>query len=166
MVLVGLLAGCGESPSESPEGATEAPAAPSAGATAKAPENADVEAPAGPEVRTETYTLVARPEGEGYEAGELGQFEVDLASRPGWHVNQDYPIHVEVSGSNAVHFEKTKLERTDAAEFGDDRARFNVAFTPSAEGDLPVQAKVSFAMCTDENCIMHDETLALVLPVR
>jgi hypothetical protein len=164
LIVVGLLAGCGQSSGgegSAAEPRGEAPPVPAPEATPPA-----AEAPAGPEVQTEAYTLVARPEGEGYAEGELGQFQIALASRPGWHVNQDYPIQVELSGPEGVRFEKTTLSRPDAAEFDEDRARFDVAFTPQAKGEQPVRAKVSFAMCTDENCIMHDETLAFVLPVR
>jgi hypothetical protein len=170
-ILVGVLAGCGtqsedEATAANEERAGASPTEATPPAQAAAPAQAAPSEPAGPEVQTEAYTLVARPEGEGYAAGQLGQFEIDLASRTGWHVNQDYPIRIEVSGPSAVRFEKSALERADAAEFGDERARFNVAFTPEAAGEQPVEAKVSFAMCTDQNCIMHDETLALVLPVR
>ncbi len=122
--------------------------------------------PAGPEVVRDSFALAARPEAEGYAAGELGQFEIVLEGRSGWHLNQEYPIAVELSGPDAVRFEKSRLERADAAEFGEPRARFAVALTPSASGEQTVRAHVAFAMCTAENCTMHDETLALVLPVR
>ncbi len=153
--------GCGKE-----EPSAEAPMAAPSAPTAPAPRAAEPAAPAGPEVVRDTYALVARPESAGYSAGQLGQFEIVLEGRSGWHVNQEYPISVELSGPDDVKFAKSRLERADAAEFGEPKARFAVAVTPGAAGEQPVRAHVAFAMCSAENCTMHDETLALVLPVR
>lgn len=160
--------GCGEEPrpeTEAQEAPPSAPVAAEAPPTGAEAEPAEAE-PAGPEVVRDSYALVARPEPEGYSSGQLGQFEIVLEGRSGWHLNQEYPITVELSGAESVRFEKSRLERADAAEFGEPKARFAVAVTPTAAGDQPVRAHVAFAMCTAENCTMHDETLALVLPVR
>jgi hypothetical protein len=157
-VLSSMLGCADESPAE--PALPPSPTEPTAAAPAAPSE------PAGPEVIRETYALAAHPEAEGYAAGELGQFEIVLEGRSGWHLNQEYPIAVELSGPDGVRFEKARLERGDAAEFGESKARFSVALTPNAAGEQPVRAQVAFAMCTDENCTMHDETLALVLPVR
>lgn len=143
-------------------------ATPAAGeqAAQKAPA---AEAPApgevGPVVSDEAFELRAAATGP-YQQGELGQFAITLTPRGEWHVNEEYPISVELEAPAAVGLPKPELERSDAAEFGEERARFDVPFTPTAAGEHRVQAKVSFAVCTPENCIPDERTLALVLPVQ
>ena len=93
-------------------------------------------------------------------------YGITLSAKEPWHVNQDYPIAIHLTAPAGVALAKSTLERADAAAFGEREARFDVPFTPSAPGEHEVQAHVSFAMCTDENCVMEDRTVALRLAVR
>lgn len=139
----------------------------------RAPENpapTKVEPPtppaaAGPVITDPSFELRANASGP-YTSGALGQFGIVLTPRGNYHVNEEFPITVTVSGPAGVAFPKSTLERGDAAEFGEQRARFDVPFTPSAPGEHRVEAKVSFAVCTPENCIPDERTLAVLLPVR
>lgn len=112
-----------------------------------------------------SFELRATPNGA-YQTGELGTFSISLTGRSGWHVNEEYPIRVELTAPSGVALSKSALERADAAAFSRERARFDVPFTPAAAGEHRVEAKVSFAVCTDENCIPDERTLAVLLPVR
>jgi len=135
-----------------------------AGAAQKAPPTA-VGAPAGAVVEDEAFELRAAATGP-YQNGQLGQFAITLTPRGEWHVNEEFPISVELTAPSEVGVAKSTLERGDAAEFGEQRARFDVPFTPTAAGEHRVEANVSFAVCTPENCIPDERTLALVLPVE
>lgn len=119
----------------------------------------------GPVVNDDAFELRAAATGP-YQQGQLGQFAITLTPRGEWHVNEEYPISVELTAPTDVGLPKAELERGDAAEFGEERARFDVPFTPRAAGEHRVEAKVSFAVCTPENCIPDERTLALVLPVE
>lgn len=140
--------------------------APPAGeqAAEKAPA-AELPTEVGPVVTDDAFELRAAATGP-YQQGQLGQFAITLTPRGEWHVNEEYPISVELEAPEEVGLPKPELERSDAAEFGEERARFDVPFTPTAAGEHRVQANVSFAVCTPENCIPDERTLALVLPVQ
>jgi hypothetical protein len=150
------------------EPAADAPPDPAPSATA-APEDPPADAPPDLQAATsrqgETYNLSVSGQ-EHYAAGELGSFGIVLAPRGEWHVNQEYPIHVELAAADGVTLPKTELERVDAAEFAEAGARFDVPFTAAAAGSPRVAAKVSFAMCTEENCMFEEQTVALALPVQ
>ncbi len=117
----------------------------------------------GPVVEDPSYELRATAE-PSYRVDEEGQFEIRLAPKAGWHVNQEYPISVQLSGQGVELPEE--LGQADAAEFGDDEARFEVRFTSEEAGQHRVRADVDFAVCTPENCMPDRRTLALVLPVE
>jgi hypothetical protein len=165
---LGCLLGCGddaepanETPAEATatdvEGAPDEPG-PSDQAPAEAAES-------GPVVTDAAFELRAATSGE-YTAGQLGQFAITLTPLGEWHVNEEYPIAVALTGVDAVSFPKAELEREDAAEFGEQVARFDVPFTPGSAGEHRIEAKVSFAVCTPENCVPDERTLALLLPVQ
>ncbi len=100
-----------------------------------------------------------------YKAGQVGYFGVALTPSGGYHVNEEYPIRVTVRAPEGVTLPKSLLQRADAVEFGATRARFEVPFTPAAAGERNVELQVDFAVCTDENCMPDQRTLALALPV-
>jgi hypothetical protein len=142
-----------------------APAAGEAAAQNAPAAEAPAAAEMGPVVNDDAFELRAAATGP-YQQGQLGQFAITLTPRGEWHVNEEYPISVELEAPAEVGLPRPELERSDAAEFGEERARFDVPFTPTAAGQHRVQAKVSFAVCTPENCIPDERTLALVLPVQ
>lgn len=150
----------------------EQPIAPVANETTKgaAPAAADnappaKAAPAGPSVVTSSYELRAQPVGT-YKAGELGTFDVTIASKGDWHVNQDFPTEVTIEHADGLKVPKSKLTKSDAAEFGMKKARFEVPFTPEQAGRHQVDADVSFAVCSAETCMPQQKKLALNLPVE
>lgn len=167
VTLLLLLAGaaCGGPKAESE---TEAPAAAEAPRAAQAtPEPAAAAPAAAPSDRVEdpTFELRAVPSGP-YAPGKLGSFAVSLEPRGEYHINQDFPMSVSVSPSAAIDFPKANLEKPEAAQFGEELARFDVPFTPKAAGSHTIEAKVRFAVCTPENCVPDERTLAVVLPVE
>jgi hypothetical protein len=173
LLTLALVAACDETeteevvpePSVAAEGETELRGAAGATAGDDAVEGEGDDAEPGPTVEDPTFLLTATASGP-YSNGQLGQFAITLTPRGEYHVNQEYPIRVEIEGPDAVGLAKSELERADAAEFGEERARFDVPFTPSAAGEHPVRAKIEFAVCTEENCVPDERTLALNLPVE
>ncbi|MFW6050539.1 MAG: hypothetical protein ACODAU_05160 [Myxococcota bacterium] len=164
MFVLVVVAGCEEQAPADPE--PQAAPAPGEGEAA-APVGAADQEPEdlGPSVATDTYELRAEAAGP-YAAGELGQFQVTLAGKGEWHVNQDYPTSVTIAGAEGVELAKQTLEKADAAEFREEGARFDVPFTAEEVGEHRVQADVSFAICTEETCVPQRKSLALLLPVE
>lgn len=125
------------------------------------------ESEAGPVAEDPTFELRASASGS-YTAGEAGTFEIRLVPRGDYHVNIDpgFPFSIALAGPEGIQFAKTNLDRHDAAEFTEQRARFAVGFTPQGAGQHRVSATVDFAVCTPSTCLPDTRTLALVLPVQ
>jgi hypothetical protein len=129
------------------------------------------DAPAGPSIETGSFLLSvapvsAAPGQPGYAIGKPGQVEIALEGRGEWHVNQEYPIRVDLKAAPGVALKKNELGKDDAKEFGEDKVRFLAAVEPSAAGEHEVTCDVSFAMCTEENCILEKRTVAMQLKVE
>lgn len=153
-LLLLLVAACTRS-----ETASKAPAASPPPAATKAVEEA-----AKPTIEDTTFklALVGEP---AYKAGERAAVQLTLEARGGYHVNQEYPIRVEVKAPPGVTLEKASLERADAAQFGEQSARFELPFSGEA-GTHELTASVDFAVCTAETCVPDQRTLALPLTIR
>jgi hypothetical protein len=164
MLLSCAACACGQSADNAPKPAEHAaPAAKAAPAAPPAP--AAPAAPPTDRVDDPTFELAAAPAGP-YAPGKLASFAVSLKPRGEYHVNQDFPMTISVQSSGAVEFPKAKLGKAEAAQFTEQIARFDVPFTPKAAGAHKVEAHVRFAVCTPENCIPDERTLAVVLPVE
>ncbi|MFW2387562.1 MAG: hypothetical protein ACN4G0_04455 [Polyangiales bacterium] len=122
--------------------------------------------PAGPRIETGSFLLAVAPSGSGYEIGKSGEVEIALEGRGDWHVNEEYPIRIDLKAAPAVALKQTELVKDDAKEFGEDRVRFLAGVEPSAAGEHDITCDVSFAMCTEENCILEKRTLAMKLKVE
>lgn len=161
------LCGCG--------GNKEAAAA--AAPAAEAPAAAKVEAPkpvetakvppsAAPSSIEEAGFSLKLAEAGPYKAGELSRFVLHLEPRGVFHINQEYPIEISLTGDGETSFPKASLARPDAAEFGEKKARFDMPFTAKAAGDHKLLANVKFAVCTAENCVPDERDLALAVAVK
>jgi hypothetical protein len=141
---------------------SEAPAASPAPPAAPAP--VAPQSPPGPSVEDNTFklSLVSEPE---YSAGSAATVKVVLEARGNYHVNQDYPIKIDLKAPTGVTLPKPSLGKPDAAEFGEKIARFEVPFTAPA-GTHELSADVDFAVCTPETCMPDQRKLAIKLAVK
>ncbi len=166
-VTLGLLAaallGCGEDAPSPSTGTGSAPTPTTTAVTPPLPPPAPPP-PAGPSATTSTYALVSSG-APSYRAGEVGQFAIELTGREGWHVNMEYPTSVQLEGEGLT-FPNARLEREQAAQYAEERVRFDVPFTPAAAGERTVTARVQFAMCNPSNCVPEERTLTLALAVQ
>ena len=122
--------------------------------------------PTGPTIETGSFLLAVAPTQPSHAAGKPAELEIALESRGEWHVNQEYPIRVDIKAPEGVKVPKAELEKGDAKEFGDDKVTFLASVEPSAAGKHEVTCDVSFAMCTEENCILEKRTVAMELEVQ
>jgi hypothetical protein len=143
------------------------PAEPAAPAAPAPTEAAKAAAPAAPTSRIDDPTFTLRlAEAGPYKAGELGRVVLHLEPRGEYHVNQDYPIEISVKADAETTLPKAKLERADAAEFGEKGAKFEVPFTAKTAGERKVECNVKFAVCTEANCVPDERDLTLALAVQ
>lgn len=146
--------------------AAPAPAVQPATATPPAPSVAPVPETELTAVITDpTFVLRIDPAGK-YVAGQLARVDVALEPRGGYHINQEYPISIELTSDDGIALIKPKLGRSDAAKFNKKTALFEVPLTPKSQGQHRLLAKVRFAVCTDETCVPDTRTLALALVVE
>jgi len=152
-LVAGSVAGCSRS-----EATHEAPAPAAAAPAAKKVE------PPQPAIEDTTFRL-ALTGARDYEAGRAGTVALTLEARGGYHVNQDYPIRVDLKAPPGVKLEKATLGRPDAAEFSEAQARFDLPFA-AEQGAHDLTATVDFAVCTKDTCVPDQRTVALSLAVR
>lgn len=145
---------------------SETPAKESAPTPAPATKAEPAPAPtaAGPSVEDETFklALISDP---ALTAGAPAKLKLVLEARGGYHVNQDYPIQIDLKAPAGVKLEKTSLKKPDAVAFGEHEARFEVPFSAES-GAHQLTANVDFAVCTPETCMPDQRTLALSLDVK
>jgi hypothetical protein len=153
--LCGGLLGCSKSEAPTPAPVEPAPSAAPAPAAAPAPT---------PSIEDKTFklALVSEP---AYTAGAPAKLKLVLEARGGYHVNQDYPIKIDLKAPAAVKLAKASLGKADAAEFGEPAAKFDVPFTAES-GAHQLTADVDFAVCTPETCMPDQRTLAVSLNVK
>lgn len=159
MIAVVLVSACSERapvPSPRVEPPPQAPAA--------TPKPAPV--PPGPRIETHSFALELAAAPEPYVKDQPGAFFVNLEGRGEWHVNQEFPIRVKLKPAAALGVAHTALEREDAHAFDEQKAIFKVAVKPEASGLHAVACEISFAMCTDENCVLETRNLALDVRVQ
>lgn len=151
-----LLAACSKS-----EPATTVAPSPSAAAAAVTSKPAE---PPKPSIEDPTFKLALAGEPT-YTAGQPGVVKLSLEAVGGYHVNQDYPIRVDLKGPAGLKLPKASLGRPDAAEFGEHTARFELPFT-GEQGAHELTATVDFAVCTKETCVPDQRTVALHVNVK
>jgi hypothetical protein len=95
-----------------------------------------------------------------YVVGNLATFAISLVPKGEYHVNEDFPIRIEITAPAALTMQKKVLEKPDAATFSEKNARFDVPFTAGAVGKHHVVANVKFAVCTPQTCIPDERTLS------
>jgi hypothetical protein len=118
---------------------------------------------AGPVVEDPSFELRAVA-ADAYATGEEGSFEIRLEPRGIYHVNMEYPMSIELSGAQVEV--PARVDRAAAAEYTEERARFEIPVTPGeGEGERRVTAEVDFAVCTPEACMPERRTVAVVLPM-
>ena len=116
-------------------------------------------------VEDPSFELALLPAGR-YAVGQLGSLAVSLKPRGEYHINQDFPITVALKAPATLRMPKLEYKKPDAAVFGEKLARFDVPLTPEQAGTQRIEANVRFAVCTPENCVPDERTLALMLPVE
>jgi hypothetical protein len=98
-------------------------------------------------------------------AGTASTASVAVVGKNGWHVNAEAPITLTLVADPGVTLAKGKLTRADLAETSLERARFDVAFTPSAPGRKKITGDARFVMCQEQACKPVKESVVLEVAV-
>jgi hypothetical protein len=156
-VLVGLAsvlaAGCSQSEAAPrPSGAQES--APAANA-------AEV-----PKAEGEHYSIEMKATGD-YKVGQEAAVEVTIVPKAGYHINAQYPYKFKVAepAAEGVVYPKPLLKRADGT-FTEQSGSFKVPFTASRAGKTKIAGVLSFSVCSEANCLMDRQPLALDVDVK
>ena len=144
-ILILTFAACGSSSATNLEPAAPTPQ-PQAVAPAAAPALVPAPAPAAAPAQADTgFKLVAR-----VEAGPDGRHLVaEVTPEPGFHINQEFPWALTIAATSPFLAGK-KFVKSEAKEFGADRARYEVV-VPS-EGSGIVDATLRLSICSEREC--------------
>jgi len=93
--------------------------------------------------------------------GEKAVSNVNIATKPGWHLNAEAPLTLKLTPSQEITVEKPRLQRADLAASTDTTARFDVALVASKEGHGEVQAEAGFVICQETLCRPIKEKLII-----
>ena len=97
--------------------------------------------------------------------GTASTASVAVVGKNGWHVNAEAPITLTLVADPGVALAKGKLTRADLAETSLERARFDLAFTPSTPGKKKITGDARFVMCQEQACKPVKESVVLEVAV-
>lgn len=158
------------STSESAEGEgskVEAARAPAEAAAADSDDanGAEAAAAAGKsKVSEDSYELKLEPNGT-YKVGSAGTVQVVLDAKEPFKVNQEYPYSFALNDAPGVKFASMKVA-DGAVKLEQKRATMSVPFTPSEAGERTISGTFKFSVCTDEQCLIKKQELALAVTVE
>ena len=102
-----------------------------------------------------------------YRIGVEGRAQLTLNSKPGYHVNDKYPIKLKLSdpAPEGVTYPKAILKRGDAS-CAEASCTFEVPFLPARAGKARVAGVFAFSVCSESSCIMEKLELELSVDVQ
>lgn len=98
------------------------------------------------------------------KAGESGKLVISISTKNGGHVSDKAPLKIELS-SKESKFTKDKLSLTDSVAPKEADPKFEVGFTPAVQGPTTVEAKMTFFICSEQQCARQTRTLSLPVEV-
>ncbi len=96
------------------------------------------------------------------KAGESGRLVIAITSKNGGHISEDAPLKIELSSRQST-LAKNRLTRADSVVKGD--PRFEVGFTPTAQGPTSVEANLTFFVCSEKQCTRQTKSLSFAVEV-
>lgn len=111
------------------------------------------------------YVATIKPVGT-YEAGKEAAVEVTLTPTGGYHINAEYPYKFKLAEpADGVSYPKPILKREDGA-IGEKLATFKVPFVASKAGKATITGTLYLSVCSEANCVMDRQPLALTVDVK
>jgi hypothetical protein len=109
------------------------------------------------------YTLDVTAPGT-VAVGGAGAFQVTLAAKDGYHINDEFPYKLKASADppGIVTFDVPELSRKDGKYTKTD-ARFELKFAGAHAGVARVGGMMALSVCTKKECIV--DKIAIEVPV-
>jgi hypothetical protein len=158
LALLGLVTGCREASGTEGGGLSSAPTA----AVVASPVAA-ASAASNTVATNKPFTVTGRLLGA-YKVGQPGSFEVELVAGSGFKVNQEYPIKFKTEPTDTVDYPLPVVGK-DGAKLEKTHAVVTVPFVPKSTGSKVLRGRLSFSVCTAEQCLVDKQDLALSVDV-
>jgi len=100
-----------------------------------------------------------------YKVGTAGQVQIVLDAKSPFKVNQEYPYSFSLKETAGLKYASMKVTQ-DAVKLELKRATMTVPFTPSEAGSRTISGTFKFSVCTEEQCLIKKEELALAVTVE
>ena len=111
-----------------------------------------------------SFDLKIQPSGS-YQVGQSATVEIVLDAKQPFKVNKEYPYSFALQQSEGVSFPAMKVQK-DSIELKEEQAVMKVNFTPQAAGERTIAGTFKFSVCTEEQCLIKKEDLALAVNVK
>jgi hypothetical protein len=134
-------------------------------AVAQEPPALPFDSSAPPRLETETFALELAT-ATSASAAQPTPISITIEGRGGYHVNLEYPVRIELGGSEEATLATGVLTAVDARELSEARARFETQARWSNIGRHWLAARVQFAVCTPDTCVPRQESLAVFVDVQ
>lgn len=115
-------------------------------------------------VSEDSYDLKLEPSGT-YKVGAAGTVQIVLDAKAPFKVNQEYPYSFALNEAPGVKFASMKVAE-GAVKLEQKRATVSVPFTPSEAGERTISGTFKFSVCTEEQCLIKKQELALAVTVE
>jgi hypothetical protein len=119
-----------------------------------------------PEVQT-LYDISADGSSPTVKAGQAGKLVLSIQTKAGAHVSDEAPLKIELSSKEAK-LDKSKLTLSDSVtkKKAGSNEYPNPRFTPTVQGKMSIEAKMTFFICTDKVCARQTKTLNVPVEVN
>lgn len=106
--------------------------------------------------------------------GEAAPVFVEIEARPGFHLNADYPHVVRFESEPTARVGAARVDKSSGLAIdpcqhsskAQCRARAATTLAADAAGDVPLRARVSYAVCDADRCLIEKPTLTATLRVE
>jgi hypothetical protein len=94
------------------------------------------------------------------------QLHAVVVAKGDYHINDKYPYRftAEDAPGQGLSFPKREIGRADG-EFEQQKAILKVPFSAERAGEAKVGGRLSFSVCSEKNCLMYTQPLALLVRV-
>jgi hypothetical protein len=101
------------------------------------------------------------------KSGSECKAEISLKTKGDYHINDKYPLKFKApdTAPDGVTFTKSTLKKEDGT-FKEKEGSLPVGFTASKAGKVSIGGTFSFGVCTDANCLMEKQELAVDVDVK
>ncbi len=107
------------------------------------------------------------------KAGAEGAATITVKPGQGFHVNTEYPIHLQLTAPNGVTLAKAEFNaggsdkaKGDADQLDEQQLVLSVKMTPAAPGSFTVNGTFKFAVCDHDQCLAKKETIAIAVAAK